>query len=55
VFVAVAPLLRLHRAGSKDKTLNLYEGAFHDLLNDVDKATVMADINRWIEERLPTL
>ena len=36
-------------AGSTDKTLKLYEGHFHDLLNDVDKEVVMADIKGWIE------
>jgi len=40
-------------AGSKDKTLKLYEGHFHDLLNDVDKEVVMADIQAWIDKRLP--
>jgi len=40
-------------AGSKDKTLKLYEGHFHDLLNDIDKEAVMADITRWIDARLP--
>jgi len=40
-------------AGSKDKTLKLYEGHFHDLLNDVDKEIVMADIQAWIDARLP--
>ena len=39
-------------AGSKDKTLKLYEGHFHDLLNDVDKELVMADIQAWIDARL---
>jgi len=36
-------------AGSTDKTLKLYEGHYHDLLNDLDKETVMADINNWID------
>lgn len=40
-------------AGSKDKTLKLYEGHFHDLLNDLCKEEVMADIKGWIEKRLP--
>jgi len=40
-------------AGSKDKTLKLYEGHFHDLLNDVDKEVVMADIKGWIDKHLP--
>jgi acylglycerol lipase len=40
-------------AGSHDKTLKLYEGHFHDLLNDVDKEKVMADILGWIDQRIP--
>jgi acylglycerol lipase len=39
-------------AGSKDKTLKLYEGHFHDLLNDVGKDAVLADIKAWIDARL---
>jgi alpha-beta hydrolase superfamily lysophospholipase len=39
-------------AGSKDKTLKLYEGHFHDLLNDVDKEIVMADVTKWIDAQL---
>ena len=40
-------------AGSKDKTLKLYEGSFHDPLNDLDKEVVMADIKGWLNARLP--
>ena len=39
-------------AGSADKTLKLYEGHFHDLLNDVGKDGVMADILAWIDAGL---
>jgi alpha-beta hydrolase superfamily lysophospholipase len=39
-------------AGSTDKTLKLYPGYVHDLLNDVDKHIVMADIRSWIEARV---
>lgn len=39
--------------GSTDKTLKLYEGAVHDLLNDLDKEVVIADIKNWIDARLP--
>ena len=42
-------------AGSTDKTLKLYEGHYHDLLNDVDKEVVMADINGWIDARVPAI
>ncbi len=38
--------------GSKDKKLTLYEGHFHDLLSDIGKEKVMADIKEWIEKRL---
>ena len=41
------------RASSADKTLKLYEGYFHDPLNDIGKEAVMADIRAWIEQRLP--
>jgi alpha-beta hydrolase superfamily lysophospholipase len=40
-------------AGSTDKTLKLYEGHYHDLLNDIDKEIVMADMTNWIDARLP--
>jgi acylglycerol lipase len=40
------------RATSADKTLKLYEGYFHDPLNDVGKEVVMADIRAWLEKRL---
>ena len=40
-------------AGSKDKTLKMYPGMYHDLLNDVDKETVMSEITRWIDAHLP--
>jgi alpha-beta hydrolase superfamily lysophospholipase len=40
-------------ASSPDKTLKLYEGYFHDLLNDVDREFVMADINSWLDTRVP--
>lgn len=40
-------------AGSADKTLKLYEGHYHDLLNDIGKEGVMDDIAAWIDQRLP--
>lgn len=40
------------KAGSKDKTLKLYEGHFHDLLSDVGKEAVLADIKDWIGKRI---
>jgi acylglycerol lipase len=40
------------KAGSRDKTLKLYDGYFHDLLADVGKQQVMADIQAWIDAHL---
>jgi len=42
------------KAGSIDKTLKLYEGHFHDLLADVGKQQVMADIQDWIDAHTGT-
>jgi acylglycerol lipase len=45
----------LERAASKDKTLKIYEGYKHDLLHEpgADKEKVAADIEAWIEARIP--
>lgn len=39
-------------ASSPDKTLKLYEGGYHDPLNDIEKEKVMADILSWIAARI---
>lgn len=39
-------------AGSIDKTLKLYEGHYHDLLNDIGKEQVIGDIREWIGTRV---
>ena len=41
------------QAASRDKTLKLYEGYFHDPLNDLGKEVVISDILAWIRARLP--
>mgnify|MGYP001764879844 CR=1 FL=1 len=40
------------KAGSADKTLKIYEGHFHDLLADVGREEVMADIRDWLNRHL---
>jgi acylglycerol lipase len=40
------------KAGSADKTLKLYDGGYHDLLNDLGKEQVMADVKGWISAHL---
>jgi acylglycerol lipase len=39
------------RAASTDKTLKLYEGLYHDLLNEPEKESVRADVIEWIRQR----
>jgi acylglycerol lipase len=39
-------------AGSSDKTLKLYDGAFHDPLNDVGREAVSGGILNWIDAHL---
>ena len=39
-------------AGSSDKTLKLYDGHVHDLLNDMGREAVIADVAAWIGGRL---
>lgn len=39
-------------AGSTDKTLKLYPNHAHDLLNDIGREGVMADIIGWIDARV---
>lgn len=42
----------LDHAGSVDKTLKLYEGHYHDMLNDVGKELVVGDILEWLDKRV---
>lgn len=37
------------RAQAKDKTLKLYEGFYHEILNEPEKEMVLSDIVRWLE------
>jgi alpha-beta hydrolase superfamily lysophospholipase len=40
-------------APSSDKTLKLYDGLYHEILNEPEQRQVMADIAGWIEARVP--
>ncbi len=40
------------KASSADKTLNLYEGFYHEIHNEVDKELVLADMVDWMDKRL---
>lgn len=43
------------RASSSDKTLKLYEGHYHDLLNDLGKKGVMAEVVSWLHAHVTSL
>ena len=40
------------RAGSPDKTLKIYDGLYHEILNEPEQQEVMSDIAAWLEERI---
>ena len=39
------------RAGSTDKTLKLYDGLYHEILNEPEKDVVLEDIASWLDAR----
>lgn len=36
---------------SKDKTLKIYEGEYHELLNSLDCADALMQVLQWLKER----
>ena len=40
------------RAGSKDKTLKLYKGFYHEIFNEPGHRQVMADVEAWLKKHL---
>lgn len=40
------------RLGSSDKKLIVYEGFFHEILNEVDRQLVYRDIEKWLKPRV---
>jgi alpha-beta hydrolase superfamily lysophospholipase len=39
--------------GSEDVTIRAYEGLYHEILNEPERETVIADLRAWLAERLP--
>jgi acylglycerol lipase len=39
------------RAASTDKTLRLYEGLYHEILNEPERQTVLGDLLSWLDDR----
>ncbi len=46
--------LLYQQAATEDKTLKLYEGAYHELVNEINREEVLADIYEWINLRSPS-
>ena len=45
--------VELHaKIGSNDKTLKLYPGLFHEIFNEPEQETVLADMSSWLEAHL---
>lgn len=52
VLVPVAAGRMVHeRAGSKDKTLRVYDGLAHEVFNEPEKDTVLAEVADWLDRR----
>lgn len=41
------------RASSDDKNIKIYQGLYHEILNEPEQAQVRSDLLAWIDERLP--
>ncbi len=41
-----------NRIASTDKQIKIYEGLYHEILNEPEKETVLTDIHQWIEDRI---
>ncbi len=44
--------LLFERVGSKDKTLKLYDGFYHEIFNEPEHKQVMADVEAWLTARV---
>jgi len=44
--------LLYERVGSKDKTLKLYDGFYHEIYNEPEHKKVMADVEAWLKKHL---
>ncbi|MGO9115590.1 MAG: lysophospholipase [Thermoguttaceae bacterium] len=42
----------IQRAEATDKTLRLYPGLYHEVLNEPEKEQVLADLIQWIDQRV---
>jgi acylglycerol lipase len=41
------------RAGTRDRTLLLYRGLYHDLVREPERDQIMRDVERWLDQHAP--
>ena len=39
---------------SADKTIKIYDGLYHEIFNEPERAQVLGDVEAWLEARLGT-
>ncbi len=55
IVAPTASLIFHQYASSKDKTLKIYDGLYHEILNEPERDEVIDDITKWILDRCSTL
>jgi acylglycerol lipase len=48
---AGAPML-YEKVGSKDKTLKMYEGLYHEIHNEPQRETMFKDVEAWLQTHI---
>jgi acylglycerol lipase len=44
--------LLFEKAGSKDKTIKIYDGFYHEIFNEPDRSRVFADLDAWLDTHM---
>ena len=52
IVVPEASIEMMKKIKSTDKTIKLYEGEYHEILNDYNREIVIKDILDWLNERV---
>jgi len=45
-------LMLYEKAGSKDKTLKIYEGLYHEVHNELERAAMFKELEAWLQARV---
>jgi alpha-beta hydrolase superfamily lysophospholipase len=40
------------KASSEDKAVRIYEGLYHEVFNEPERARVLRDVEEWLEARV---